>query len=91
MRWKKCQKTSPDCCMINSRKGTQRKMDKLPFTACFVSLMLSCKIANIHWKPASDTAPTVSESAGSPHPTQFERVNCIGIKNLIYILVFVLF
>ena len=57
--------------------GTQRKMDKLLFTAWFVSLaflILSCKIANIHRKPASDTAPTVSESVRSLRPTQFERV-----------------
>ena len=40
--WKKCHKTSPNCCISNSRKGTQRKMDKLPFTAWFVSLVFSC-------------------------------------------------
>ena len=56
-------------------------MDKLTFTARFVSLaffMLSCKIANIHQKPDFDTAPTVSDSVGSLRLTQFERVNGVN-------------
>ena len=56
-------KNGPDCFIFNSRKGIQRKMDELVFGTWFVFLaflMLSCKIANIHWQPASDTAPTVS-------------------------------
>ena len=41
----KCHKTSPDYCIINSRKGTQRKMDELLFTAWFVSLaFLMCHV-----------------------------------------------
>ena len=71
--------------IINSRKVTQRKMDKLPFTAWFVSLvffMRSCKIANIRRKPICDTAPAVSDCVGSPRPTQFERVNCRVDKDL---------
>ena len=43
------------------RREPKGKMNKLPFTAWFVSLtflMLSCKIANIHWKPTYDTAPS---------------------------------
>ena len=41
----------------------------LLFSCCHI-VMLSCKIANIRRKPTSDTAPTVSESVGSPRPTQ---------------------
>ena len=73
MRWKKCHKTGPNRCILNSRKGTQRKMDKLPFTAWSVSLvflMRSCQIANIRRKPASDTV--------------FKRVNCRAGEDLCY-------
>ena len=67
-------KTGPNHCIINSRKGTQRKMDKLLFTAWFVSLpflMLSCKISNIRWQFQQ------SVSVGSLCPAQFERVKIL--------------
>ena len=61
-------KNATDRCIITSSKGTQGKMDKLTFTARFVSLaffMLSGKIANKCRKPDSDTSPLVSGSVGS--------------------------
>ena len=83
MQWKKRHKTGPNHCIINSRKGTQNKMDKLLFTAWFVSLaflMLSCNMANNRQKPTSDIAPTVGESDGCPRVTQFERVNWLNLR-----------
>ena len=93
--WKKCtshtcdgqkgHKTSPKCFIINLRKGTQRKMDKLLFTAWFVHLHVLCCHVKLQtsvrkWKLASNTAPspTVGESIGSLCPIQFERVNCLS-------------
>ena len=57
----KSHKTGQNCCITNSKEGTRRKMDTLPFIAWFVSLvslMLSWKITNVR---ASDTAP-ISQS-----------------------------
>ena len=80
----KSHKTGPNRCTTNSKEGTRRKMDTLPFIAWFVSLvllMLSWKITNICWKPAADTAP-VNESVGSPALTQFEWVNqCLSVRH----------
>ena len=83
---KKATKLAQNRCITNSKEGTRRKMDTLPFIAWFVSLvslMLSWKITNVRRKPASDTAPISQWERRKPASDtaplsqwEFEWVNC---------------